>query len=104
MTFWTCFGTHLFNFLYFTLENLKKLFFKFCLNLTKSQIINIKKEHDLVFYECKLIKGITGNGEFILELAEKIKNSDNKIIYSLPYNPSLNPIENLFSQLKSHKK
>jgi transposase len=35
---------------------------------------------------------------------ENIINSDNKIIYSLPYNPSLNPIENLFSQLKSHIK
>ena len=28
----------------------------------------------------------------------------NKIIYSLPYNPQCNPIENLFSQLKSHVK
>lgn len=35
---------------------------------------------------------------------DNIINSDNKIIYSLPYNPSLNPIENLFSQLKSHIK
>ena len=31
-------------------------------------------------------------------------NSNNKIIYSLPYNPNLNPIENLFSQLKNHIK
>ena len=35
---------------------------------------------------------------------ENIINSDNKIIYSLAYNPNLNPIENLFSQLKSHIK
>ena len=32
---------------------------------------------------------------------DNIINSDNKIIYSLPYNPNLNPIENLFRQLKS---
>ena len=35
---------------------------------------------------------------------ENIINSDNKIIYSLVYNPNLNPIENLFSQLKNHIK
>ena len=35
---------------------------------------------------------------------ENIINSDNKIIYSLPYNPNLNHIENLFSQLKNHIK
>ena len=35
---------------------------------------------------------------------DNITNSDNKIIYSLAYNPNLNPIENLFSQLKSHIK
>ena len=35
---------------------------------------------------------------------ENIQNSNNKIIYSLPYNPACNPIENLFSQLKSHVK
>ena len=35
---------------------------------------------------------------------DNIYNSNNKIIYSLPYNPNLNPIENLFSQLKSHIK
>ena len=33
-----------------------------------------------------------------------IINSDNKIIYSLPYNPNINPIENLFSQLKNQIK
>ena len=33
-----------------------------------------------------------------------IEKSENKIIYSLPYNSSLNPIENLFSQLKNHIK
>ena len=31
---------------------------------------------------------------------ENIQNSNNKIIYSLPYNPACNPIENFFSQLK----
>ena len=35
---------------------------------------------------------------------DNIINSNNKIIYSLPYNPNLNPIENLFSQLKNHIK
>ena len=35
---------------------------------------------------------------------DNIINSNNKIIYSLPYNPSLNPIENLFSQLKNYIK
>ena len=35
---------------------------------------------------------------------ENIQNSNNKIIYSLPYNPACNPIENFFSQLKSHVK
>lgn len=36
------------------------------------------------------------------EVINNIKNSKNKIIFSLPYNPNLNPIENLFSQLKNH--
>ena len=32
------------------------------------------------------------------------EKSKNKIIYYLPYNPALNPIENLFSQFKNHIK
>jgi transposase len=32
------------------------------------------------------------------------ENTGNKIIYSLPYNPNLNPIENFFSQMKNHVK
>ena len=36
------------------------------------------------------------------EVIENINNSGNKILYLIPYNPALNPIENLFSQLKSH--
>jgi transposase len=36
------------------------------------------------------------------EVINNIKNSKNKVIFSLPYNPNLNPIENLFSQLKNH--
>jgi transposase len=31
-------------------------------------------------------------------------NANNKIIYSIPYNPSCNPIENFFSQLKNYVK
>ena len=38
------------------------------------------------------------------EVIENINNSGNKILYLIPYNPALNPIENLFSQLKSHIK
>ena len=38
------------------------------------------------------------------DVINNITKSKNKIIYSLPYNPNLNPIENLFSQLKSHVK
>ena len=36
------------------------------------------------------------------EVINNIKGSKNKVIFSLPYNPSINPIENLFSQLKNH--
>jgi transposase len=36
------------------------------------------------------------------EVINNIKGSKNKVIFSLPYNPNLNPIENLFSQLKNH--
>jgi transposase len=38
------------------------------------------------------------------DVIDNITKSKNKIIYSLPYNPNLNPIENLFSQIKSHVK
>ncbi len=38
------------------------------------------------------------------DVIDNIEKSENKIIYSLPYNPSLNPIENLFSQFKNHIK
>ena len=37
----------------------------------------------------------------VIDNIEKLKN---KIIYSLAYNPNLNPIENLFSQFKNHIK
>ncbi len=30
------------------------------------------------------------------------QNSNNKYLYSLSYSPELNPIENLFSQLKNY--
>lgn len=33
---------------------------------------------------------------------DNITKSGNKIIFSLPYSPKLNPIENFFSQLKNH--
>jgi len=38
------------------------------------------------------------------DVVDNIIKSKNKIIYSLPYNPTCNPIENLFSQLKSYVK
>jgi transposase len=38
------------------------------------------------------------------DVIDNINKTKNKIIYSLPYNPNLNPIENLFSQIKSHVK
>ena len=38
------------------------------------------------------------------ETVENIKLSKNKILNILPYNAQMNPIENLFSQLKSHVK
>ena len=37
-------------------------------------------------------------------MIDNIEKSENKIIYSLAYNPALNPIENLFSQFKNHIK
>ena len=38
------------------------------------------------------------------DVIDNIEKSENKIIYSLAYNPNLNPIENLFSQFKNHIK
>lgn len=38
------------------------------------------------------------------DVIDNIENSKNNIIYSLAYNPNLNPIENLFSQFKNHIK
>ncbi|ULY68506.1 hypothetical protein [Chlorella virus XW01] len=38
------------------------------------------------------------------DVVDNIVKSKNKIIYSLAYNPQCNPIENLFSKLKSHVK
>lgn len=38
------------------------------------------------------------------DVIDNIEKSGNKIIYSLAYNPNLNPIENLFSQFKNHIK
>ena len=36
------------------------------------------------------------------EVVKNIEESKNKILFSLAYNPNLNPIENFFSQLKNH--
>lgn len=38
------------------------------------------------------------------EVTNNIEASGNKVIYTLAYNPNLNPIENFFSQLKNHVK
>jgi len=38
------------------------------------------------------------------DVTKNIEGSKNKVIYTLPYNPALNPIENFFSQLKNHVK
>lgn len=38
------------------------------------------------------------------EVTKNIEKSKNKVIYTLAYNPNLNPIENFFSQLKNHVK
>lgn len=65
----------------------------------------------LVNFYNKYIKNKYKNHLIILDNAnfhksniikEAVEKSDNKIIYSLPYNPDLNPIENLFSQLKNY--
>ena len=55
-------------------------------------------------YEDNLI--ILDNARFhkSKDVIDNIVKSKNKIIYSLAYNPQCNPIENLFSQLKSHVK
>ena len=51
-------------------------------------------------YEDNLI--ILDNARFhkSKNVVDNINKSKNKIIYSLPYNPQCNPIENLFSQLE----
>jgi transposase len=65
----------------------------------------------LVNFYNKFIKNKYKNHLIILDNAnfhkstiikEAVEKSDNKIIYILPYNPDLNPIENLFSQLKNY--
>jgi transposase len=63
-----------------------------------------------IYYE--FIKDVYNNNLVILDndvfhkskiVVENI-NANNKIIYSIPYNPSCNPIENFFSQLKNYVK
>lgn len=71
----------------------------------------IDKEKFKAFYD-EFINGKYKNYLIILDNAQFHRskelqdhiNKKNKIIYSLPYNPNLNPIENFFSQLKSHIK
>jgi hypothetical protein len=41
---------------------------------------------------------------FKKDVIDNIEKSENKIIYSFPYNPQRNPIENLFNQFKNHIK
>jgi transposase len=55
-------------------------------------------------YENHLI--ILDNARFhkSVDVINNINTSKNKVIFSLPYNPQLNPIENFFSQLKNHFK
>ena len=64
------------------------------------------------FYN-EFIKGKYNNNLIIMDNAkfhkskivkENIEISTNKIIYILPYNAKLNPIENLFSQIKNYVK
>ena len=64
------------------------------------------------FYN-EFIKGKYNNNLIIMDNAkfhkskivkENIEKSTNKIIYILPYNAKLNPIENLFSQIKNYVK
>jgi transposase len=57
-------------------------------------IKNKYKNHLLILDNAKFYK--------TLDFKNKVEKSKNKIIYSLVYNPSCNPIENLFSQLKSY--
>jgi transposase-like protein len=58
-------------------------------------IKNKYKDHLIILDNAKFHKA--------KEVVDNIEK-DNKIIYSIPYNPQCNPIENLFSQLKSHIK
>ena len=58
-------------------------------------IKNKYKDHLIILDNAKFHKA--------KEVVDNIQK-DNKNIYSLVYNPQCNPIENLFSQLKSHIK
>ena len=71
--------------------------------LVNLQYVNILVKK--IFYVFKLII-ILDNAKFhkSKDVIDNIEKSGNKIIYSLPYNPSLNPIENLFSKFKNHIK
>jgi len=55
-------------------------------------------------YKNKLI--VMDNAKFhkSIIVRQNIENSHNKIVYILPYNSNMNPIENFFSQLKNHVK
>lgn len=70
--------------------------------------IDVKKFNE--FYN-EYIKGKYQNNLIVMdnakfhkskETVENITKSKNKILNILPYNSQLNPIENLFSQLKNH--
>jgi len=58
-------------------------------------IKNKYKDHLIILDNAKFHKA--------KEVVDNIEK-DNKIIYSIAYNPQCNPVENLFSQLKSHIK
>ena len=59
-------------------------------------IKNKYKDHLIILDNAKFHKS--------KDVISNFENSGNKILYSIPYNPQLNPIENLFSQLKNHVK
>ena len=61
----------------------------FIMNLLKVNIIIIMD--NAKFYKSKIVK-------------ENIEKSTHKIIYILPCNAKLNPIEKLFSQIKNYVK
>lgn len=94
----------IFDFIYGFIKYKNKIFIFF-----KGGIDNIKFSqyyNDFIKnkYEDNLI--ILDNARFhkSKDVIDNIVKSKNKIIYSIPYNPQCNPIENLFSQLKSHVK